>query len=551
MSNGDCTPEREKVMATLYPRVNPDEIENEGERIIAKALMEQFPANIEVYHRFHWFSETRSGSVVEHETDFIIIDPNFGMLVVEVKGGDIHFDGESGTWIQSNRVMKSDPVSQAQSAMHRFKDEILSSFYFRTNGQVLNYGYAVAFPSYAFSGSMPPSMRREFVWDAKNTSNLYDAYKKCCDIWRRDATPLSGRHLDAIRDCLRPNFNLVESVVKRVEAQERVLLRLTNDQIAMLRFISNVRRACVRGDAGSGKTMLAVEKARELARSGVDTLFLCYNAMLADWVRQSVPEHERVHLSVHTFHELAYQVCAAGHEPLPSYSDSDVHWDIDVPLAMERCVASVGGFEAIIVDEGQDFRDLWWDVLEKLLRNPNDGEPWLYVFFDPHQCLKHQQPSLPTGMSAPFLLPHNCRNTRRIAQRCGRIIGKVITSPDSAPEGIDPVDVRQTSFRGAVDEIRKAVVRYQQGVNGLRSGQVVILAPSEVLVHIPKTLGVWSVSDNPKDWQQGRAVLKTTVGKFKGLEADVVVAIKGSGDSTAEEYVACSRAKHELVVINL
>lgn len=538
-------------MATLYPRVNPDEIENEGERIIAKALMEQFPANIEVYHRFHWFSETRSGAVIEHETDFIIIDPHFGMLVVEVKGGDIQFDTESGNWLQNNRVMKSDPVTQAQNAMHRFKDEIVNSYYFRTSGQALNYGYAVAFPTYAFAGSVPPSMRREFVWDAKTTSGLYDAYKKCCEIWRRDTTPLSGRHLDAIRDCLRPNFNLVESIVKRVESQERVLLRLTNEQASLLQFISNTRRACVRGDAGSGKTMLAVEKSRQLARSGVDTLFLCYNALLADWVRQSIPEHEREHLSVHTFHELAYRVCAAGNKPLPKYADGDGHWDIDVPLAMEECATDYPGYQAIIVDEGQDFRDLWWHVIEKLLRKPSDGDPWLYVFFDPHQCLKHQEPSLPTGMPAPFVLPHNCRNTKRIAKRCGNVIGKVISSPDSAPEGIDPVDVQQSSVRGAVDDIRKAVVRYQQGVNGLGPRQVVILAPPEVYVNIPDKLGVWPVTDNPALWQQNKAVLKTSVGKFKGMEADVVVTVFEHGDSTAQQYVACSRAKHELVVINL
>jgi superfamily I DNA and RNA helicase len=40
-------------------------------------------------------------------------------------------------------------------------------------------------------------------------------------------------------------------------------------------------------------------------------------------------------------------------------------------------------FDAIIVDEAQDFEDTWWIPLPELLRDPQDGV--FYVFFDDNQ----------------------------------------------------------------------------------------------------------------------------------------------------------------------
>jgi DNA helicase IV len=54
-------------------------------------------------------------------------------------------------------------------------------------------------------------------------------------------------------------------------------------------------------------------------------------------------------------------------------------------------------------------------------------------------------------------------------------------------------------------------------------------------------------------WKEGKAVLKTTLGKFKGLEADAVVLVnvpKIDANFRKEHlYVAYSRAKHLLTVV--
>ena len=74
-------------------------------------------------------------------------------------------------------------------------------------------------------------------------------------------------------------------------------------------------------------------------------------------------------------------------------------------------------FDAVVVDEGQDFHELWWTSLESVFRDPHDKTCY-YVFFDPNQNLYVQEPCLPEEFGQPYLLQENCRNTVRIATHC-------------------------------------------------------------------------------------------------------------------------------------
>jgi len=64
--------------------------------------------------------------------------------------------------------------------------------------------------------------------------------------------------------------------------------------------------------------------------------------------------------------------------------------------------------DAVIVDEGQDFREEWWLALRYLLNDPDSGI--FYVFFDDHQNL-YSSGGVPLEV-APVVLRKNCRNTR-------------------------------------------------------------------------------------------------------------------------------------------
>lgn len=69
-------------------------------------------------------------------------------------------------------------------------------------------------------------------------------------------------------------------------------------------------------------------------------------------------------------------------------------------------------FDAVVGDEGQDFRDSWWDALLTCFRDP--GDPTLYVFTDEHQRIFDREGSAPIELN-PFPLDENLRNSRNIA----------------------------------------------------------------------------------------------------------------------------------------
>lgn len=73
-------------MARLFPKIDPDDIENPGERSVAKALLEQLPRRVEVFHSFNWLGRTATDTFVEGECDFILIEPENGLLFVEGQG---------------------------------------------------------------------------------------------------------------------------------------------------------------------------------------------------------------------------------------------------------------------------------------------------------------------------------------------------------------------------------------------------------------------------------------------------------------------------------
>ena len=68
-------------------------------------------------------------------------------------------------------------------------------------------------------------------------------------------------------------------------------------------------------------------------------------------------------------------------------------------------------FDALIVDEAQDFEDTWWIALTEILKSPEKGV--MYVFFDDNQQLYQQISNIPIT-SPPFPLVDNCRNTQNI-----------------------------------------------------------------------------------------------------------------------------------------
>ena len=120
-----------------------------------------------------------------------------------------------------------------------------------------------------------------------------------------------------------PAFRLIPSLKSRVSGESEVLHRLTSEQSSFLDYAANMKRMRIDGVAGSGKTLLAVEQCRRLAKEGSRTLLLCYNKSLASWLQSTLADDENSdNISAMTFHDLCESACACLLYTSPSPRDS-------------------------------------------------------------------------------------------------------------------------------------------------------------------------------------------------------------------------------------
>ena len=122
-------------MAKLIPTIDPSEIENPGERKIAIALIEQLPAKVEVFHSFQWISlkahkigRTEKLKYQQGECDFVVLNPEFGILFIEVKGGSLKYNPEEYQWFRENKgkltTLNKDPFDQVRNNMYALLEHV-------------------------------------------------------------------------------------------------------------------------------------------------------------------------------------------------------------------------------------------------------------------------------------------------------------------------------------------------------------------------------------------------------------------------------------------
>ena len=348
-------------------------------------------------------------------------------------------------------------------------------------------------------------------------------------------------------------------LAQRLQEEEQTRLRLTDLQVKAMAILGARRRAAIAGGAGTGKTVLAVAKARRMADEGFRALLVCYNRPLADHLDQVCAGVARLH--VMSFHQLCNRwidavakSCGRNliKEAATAYPGRDTY-DVHMPLALAYAVELLPErFDAIVVDEGQDFREEYWLPLEMALSDP-DKSP-LYVFYDQNQNLYKRASTFPIT-DEPFVLTVNCRNTKVIHDAAYRFFRGERTTPPTIP-GM-PIDcIHSPTLAAQADRIVSLVTRLI-AVEHVKPDDIAVLvldardkaARYEALRHHPLPgSATWRVEVHG----QPQTVLLETVNRFKGLEASVVIlwAIDTLPLQQTQEllYVAISRAKSVLVL---
>lgn len=558
-------------MARMIPQLSKEQLKvfpSRAEARFYEACRDQLPNDTVVIYSANWIYRDARGRLNEGEADFTVLSPHGGILAVEVKGGGVSFNPASGAWHSVDRYGQKnaikDPFKQASKERHALLDQITGHASWRQwPGTRLTLGHAVMLPDIGDPTPLiGPDRQRELVGVNGDVQNVTQWHDRVMRFWRQandDALGAKGVHL--IEDILCKPIDSRPVLRAAVDDAEQQRIRLTANQAKVLRVIGGRRRAVVSGGAGTGKTVLAVEKAKALAKAGLRVLLLCYNRPLADSLAIGLQDEPLI--QAQNYHQLCdqriRQAYQKGHDLLKDAVDAypgtgDQHrFDVQMPYALALSVDVLEDrFDAVVVDEAQDFSDEYWLGVEMLLRDQDNGH--LYIFIDENQALYPRKAKLPVE-DEPFYLTNNCRNTAPIHE-AGYCFyqGSPIDPPELAGQdviwtGLDKPDAQ-------ADAVARRVHQWVQ-VEGLKPEDVVVLIakqpkgfPYEMLKQRAEAAGVeWVFEAHGKD----KCILVDTVARFKGLEAQAVVL--WIGDEVIDEahwetvYVGTTRAKSLLTVV--
>lgn len=539
---------RPTVARMIPPRGPRDFTPASQEGIIFDALA-SLPDEFIVVHSMRMVTSLHD-DLRENEADFIVFHREFGILCIEAKAGQVKY--EAGEWRYGSGLLmpRGGPYNQASNAKYRLIDRF-EQLRMRDTLKSCKLLHAVWFPSVrreALCGyCLPPEGDLKITLFADDLADPEPSIRRIFSLQTAGvATHLSendeGRIISKV---LCPELNLIPSKRISYDLAELTFIRLLHSQQRVLDFLSEQKSAVISGPAGSGKTLIAVERAKRAASSGDKVLFLCFNTMLKDDVAGRLAEFNRI--DVKTIAGFAYEKCPTSP---PDYEGLAEHL-----LALDE---NSFPYKHVVIDEGQDFGmaeiersevlDLLFDLVKK-----KDGS--FYLFYDKNQFIQGSKlPDFLSQADCKLSLYVNCRNSVNIA-RCSYgalesnpgIETKATSIPGSAPKMI------------ATTDIGKMVEFIDREISSLQSvgiDDIVILTCSSA-AHSP-------LRENIVDehWRGGKVPFYSCR-RFKGLEADAVILVdinsdlwddaESTGDYDSGDglmfYTGASRAKHELRLV--
>jgi hypothetical protein len=553
-----------------------------AEQLVVDRLRAVLPPEVELLHSVHWLTKDH-GAAAKGEADVVIGDPERGILVLEVKAGEIRRD-ERGTWWAGPHELQRPPFQQASDNRYALIRKLQELPAWPAGLRPIA-GEAVALPDVDLDsmrgrlGLLGLDAEQDLIADQSTFADEPDGraelkafLDRAFAFWGAKAGEQApGRAaIQLLHDTLFEPFEISSLLRHEIGAGEAAATRLTTGQYQLLTTLGGVRRAAIVGGAGTGKTMLAAEKARRLARQGFTTLLICFNAPLARMLAEATADvaAETGQLTVATFHQLCQdlgrEAGVLGERPEPV---TQVWWDETLPNALVEAGERLGPrFHAIVVDEGQDFAPDWLLALEALSFGGRDDV--LYVFHDPAQAIYREDVVGQLGLTE-YPIGMNCRNAQSIHALVARFAEGGLESIALRDDGRVPELIEADGPAATLEALRKVLhrLRVEEDVPPWHIAVLTGARLEESAVWRQRRFGN-EVLDNPAVDDQGKhlgaaahetpelasdAILCDTIRRFKGLERPVVVLVELDGVAPdkldALLYVGASRARQHLVVI--
>jgi len=473
-------------MAQMFPSrfPYPKEPSRTAERKFFNACQQQLDDSWTILYEQRWHG-TRNGQNQRGEADFLMLSTAHGAFVVEVKGGAL-IEVRDGNWFSHPHGSESpkpvaNPFNQAadsKSVLWDYLREHVPSL--RLKGEL---GHMVVFPGHRQEGDMSPQARRELICDSEDLRDLPSTMTRLSRCFSQ-RTRWTDEDVRAAKEKLMPTFRLVGA--RRVEFDEFVdeLERLTELQLTAFAMLRNLRTLTVHGGAGSGKTVLALNRAIELSLDGLRVLYLCSSDPLKEfletYVEKNWGQRDLSSLQIHSTRSFQVEIMRlTGRQFVNEPEDF-------LAACNQLATSSQPQFDAFIIDEAQNVHEAF--ALAALTLVEDDG--YRYVFGDTNQStedLRHSLIWFRYSLEKRFVtaledfssedvisLNINCRSSKQIAEFANEIVGQANESFGERFEEVVTTAVPVTQYGIAVtDAVSDFMFRF-----GLRPNEIAVLMVS-------------------------------------------------------------------------
>jgi len=382
-------------MATMIPS-DIDDFNTEGERRFYEFV--QSVAKPDQKYTC-WYLPDIEG----REPDFVLFCDEIGLIIFEVKDWALDQIEEATPRTFTLRVGRDrrrlkNPLRQAHVYFESLRDRI------RDDGRLISENpkhrgnpkvpidYGVVFPNinkYEYCQKKFDKVidtKRAFFWDDLHSDsdicrdNSGNCFREVLSQMFQPRFPfeLTGTEYHHLKQLLFPVVRIDQperNTCAYIDPSERCNV-LDDSQEAIARKCRSGRHI-VQGPSGSGKTLILAHKAAFLKQYKPEIkniLFVCFNITLVNYIKRLLAEKSVAMgpegVEVYHFFELCSKILG---EEVQYEKESNEYYDLVVEETLSKLGTNGVKYDAILVDEGQDFSQGMIEVVLTLLNNETDN----------------------------------------------------------------------------------------------------------------------------------------------------------------------------------
>lgn len=528
-------------MAKIYPEIPDDFHSSLGEYKIFYAL-KNLPDEWNIYYSVNW-QRRENNSIRWGEADFLIFNPKYGIIVIEVKSGGINY--EDGRWVQIRndtleKFYMKNPFKQADRSKFKIIEELDNNLLYKEKCFV---DKAVWFPSISSNDldkiQLPMEYNKRLILTEDSLENVEEELIKVYRFYNAERfTNLTNKGIEKIKNIIMPNFKLVPSASNVKNESDYVFYQLTREQEKVLDFIGEQNSVAIQGSAGTGKTFIAVEQAKRFSQNG-KVLFLCFNKYLSFHLKNKCLIDNVDYYTLHSF--------------IGEHSREDI-------FNIKNCIYELNkidfvqlNYKYIIIDEAQDIDAT---ILKILYNKCLENKIKLIIFYDENQLIfQNNLPEVIKDFDSKLTLLKNCRNTLKIITSISSIFNIPIELNELNITGVMPTLNYSEKREDIINAIGQCIDSYL--LSGYSYEDIVILTlqtESKSVLSGVNRIGRHHITNKPSS----DSVFFTTSKKFKGLESNIVIVVDFIPNMYEQDmnykknlYVSLSRARQRLDVYTM